>query len=376
MKKENTFWTLLQAGLWQKDLPVLDVPLSKEEWQGIFDLAVKQSLDGIIYDGMMMLPEEQRPDRILQLKWYGRVNKNVQVHSLLNRVLVDIVDKFEEEDIPVLLLKGQGNASFYENPQHRQCGDIDLFIGTKNYERACRLIKDWGMNNAEESGKHLHGEWHGAHIEVHRFAAVLRNPAKQRRFVKWSEEMLNDRSNTFIPSAETQPVPILPPVFNVFFVFYHLLHHFSSSGVGLRQFCDLARLVHVYHGKLNLNELEKQLKGFGLMRQWQIIAYLLVHHIGLAQEECPFYKDTGRLSEEVLRIVLEEGNFGYYAENRERKNTSYIVRKWEGFMIHTRRSRRLIRIFPSRAISNYISVVCRGTMVAIKSLFNHNNKKI
>ena len=73
MKKENTFWTLLQAGLWQKVLPALDAPLSKEEWQGIFDLAVKQSLDGIIYDGMMMLPEEQRPDRILQLKWYGRV---------------------------------------------------------------------------------------------------------------------------------------------------------------------------------------------------------------------------------------------------------------------------------------------------------------
>lgn len=110
MKKENTFWTLLQAGLWQKVLPALDAPLSKEEWQGIFDLAVKQSLDGIIYDGMMMLPEEQRPDRILQLKWYGRVNKNVQVHSLLNRVLVDIVDKFEEEDIPVLLLKGQGKC--------------------------------------------------------------------------------------------------------------------------------------------------------------------------------------------------------------------------------------------------------------------------
>ena len=64
MKKENTFWTLLQAGLWQKVLPALDAPLSKEEWQGIFDLAVKQSLDGIIYDGMMMLPEEQRPDRI------------------------------------------------------------------------------------------------------------------------------------------------------------------------------------------------------------------------------------------------------------------------------------------------------------------------
>ena len=374
MKKENTFWTLLQAGLWQKVLPALDAPLSKEEWQGIFDLAVKQSLDGIIYDGMMMLPEEQRPDRILQLKWYGRVNKNVQVHSLLNRVLVDIVDKFEEEDIPVLLLKGQGNASFYENPQHRQCGDIDLFIGTKNYERACQLIKAWGMDDAEECGKHLHGEWHGAHIEVHRFAAVFINPIKHRRFVKWSEEMLNDRRHTFIPSTETQPVPILQPDFNVFFVFYHLLHHFTSGGVGLRQFCDLARILHIYQGKLDLKELEKQLKSFGLMNQWQIIGYLLVHQIGLPQEYFPFYKDTRSQSEEVLRIVLEEGNFGYYAENRERKNTSYIGRKWEGFMIHTRRYRRLIRIFPSWAIGSYIGVVYRGSIIATKGLFKQKKK--
>lgn len=376
MMAQDIFLGLLKAGLWQKALPALDAPLSKEEWRGVFDLAVKQSLDGIIYDGMMMLPEEQRPDRILQLKWHGRVNKTEQMHHILNHALVEAVDRLEKEGIPALLLKGQGNASFYENPLRRQCGDIDLLIGRKNYERACRLMISWGMSHVQESVKHLDGEWLGTHVELHRIAAQMDNPIGQRRLVGWSEALLADRSHMFVPTFETHAVAIPQPDFNVFFVFFHLLHHFASVGIGLRQFCDLARLLHVYHGQLDLCELSRRIESFGLMRQWQVVGCLLVHSIGLPQEECPFYKDTRQKSEMILRMVIHEGNFGLYSkEQRGRRYTSYLGRKCETLLISTKRHARLMGISPGWATRSYLSFVFRGTVAAIKGLVIQENEK-
>ena len=370
MNLDQVFWTLLQAGLWQKALPCLDTLLSDEKWQELYAMALRQSVEGIVFDGMMSLPEEQRPNKSLLLLWYGRVKIIEQTHRQLNHGLVEIVSRLESEGMQPVLLKGQGNASFYPNPVHRECGDIDLFIGRQNYPRVCELLRAWGIEDALETIMHMRGEWKGVRIELHRIATLCRNPFKHKRIVEWSEAILKDRSTTFVPTFESKPISIPKPDFNVFFVFYHMLHHFTTSGVGLRQLCDLARLLHTYLGELDLPELNKQLNYYGLMRFWQAFGYLLVHRIGLPQNEMPFYKDTKKLSEKILDIINYDGNFGYYAPvERERKYTSYLGHKWDSLLIVSHRYFRLMRIFPWWGFMNYVSFVTHGTIMAIVGLF-------
>jgi len=369
----QAFWSLLQAGLWQKALPCIDVPLSSIQWDELHRFAKKQTLEGIIFDGMIHLPEEQQPDELLRLKWYGRVNKTEQTHRLLNHVLVEVVSGLEAEDIPSMLLKGQGNASFYLNPLRRHCGDIDLFVGRKNYQKACELMKSWGMEG-DESIKHFHGEWHGVHIEIHRVAAYFNSKRKTKQIVEWSERLLEESKTTFIPSYETKPIAIPTPEFNVLFVFYHLFDHFTKSGIGLRQLCDLARMLHVFHQQLDLSLLEKHLHNYELMHPWQVFGYLLVHWLGLTQEEFPFYKDTKEKTERVLKVILNEGNFGYYSGKQKHRFSSYLGRKWESFCSQTNRYLRLMRLFPSWMLGNYVVFVLHGTQVALKGLLNKEKR--
>lgn len=352
---EQTFWELLKAGLWEKQ-PAIDAKLSNEQWAEIMNHAKRQTLIGVLFDGMLCLPLELRPDEEMRMKWFWMVSMIEKSHHKLNRVLVEFTEKLQEKGIPTLLLKGQSFAVVYPKPLHRQCGDIDLFIGRKNYKKACQWVKGQNLigHKHEADFHHQQLSFHGVVIELHRVAGEFASPFKHKRFASWSEQMLEHSTNTFIPSTEDKIIQIPELEYNVIYVFYHLLYHFFLGGIGLRQFCDWARLLHVYHDKINLDELMQNLKKYGLMEAWQVFGYLLVHQMGLPQKEFPFYKDTHRKSMKVLEDVLEQGNFGQYAKKQRPDASNYVVRRWKRFVFRSNRYIKNMRLFPSLGLGAYV----------------------
>ncbi len=369
---EQTFWELLKAGLWERQ-PVIDAKLSNTEWAEVIKHAKQQTLIGLLFDGMLRLPVEQQPNEVTRMKWFWNVNKIEQSHRKMNHVLVELTEKLQEQNIPSLLLKGQSYAVMYPQPLHRQCGDIDLFVGTKNYEKTCKLVREWGMSDSgnEESPIHLQSSWQGITIELHRKVSNVPRLSKHFPLLGWCESELDMSDTFFVPSTEEKSVRIPSPSFTVLYVFFHLYQHFLITGVGLRQLCDWARILHVYRGMYDYNELEKRLSTLGLLHPWRVFGTLLVNQLGLPIDYFPLYQSEEKKAKKVLSLIKHDGNFGHTRGQLKPHSGSFVWKKIKRFFFNTSRYPSVFMFFPKDTIFGYVSFIKdRGSI-----FLDHFNKK-
>ena len=81
MNKKDIKWAILRMGLWQR---YEEINVSAIDWNQLLAWAKKQTLLGILFDGIMMLPAEQRPDEGTMMKLTMWMAKNRQTHIRLN----------------------------------------------------------------------------------------------------------------------------------------------------------------------------------------------------------------------------------------------------------------------------------------------------
>jgi hypothetical protein len=354
-KSQILFRALLKNALWETPLNYTFEPTT-EQWNQIMAFARKQTVTALIAESILRHEQMWHLEDTLKKKLQMTVIRNVQDHERLNRVLAEVVDLLSKHNIRAVLLKGQGVAQNYLKPNLRCCGDIDLYIGAENYEKACNIVADIvdNLDDALESHKHLHLEYKGVTVELHLIAERL--DGKKR----------NDYLHALtIDTLEKGPLPfycfngvnvyVPADAYNAFYIFEHLWHHFLTSGIGLRQICDWTRFLHVHKDTIDRTRLERDLKHLGLWYPWLIFASIAVEQIGLPAEECPFYNVL--YSGEALRImrmITREGNFGKYSPERLNKEPkSYISRKFSSFQQQTRRYILLSRIFPREILIRY-----------------------
>lgn len=356
-------FALLRAALWKEEV---DVSLFKGavDWKAVSALAFRQTVLGLLYEGIMQLPQEYRPERALILKLHSWCVQTVQRHHLLNEVWKEIAGRLEGEQIHCVLLKGQGLAANYPEPLRRACGDIDLYVGSENYPRVCRLLADWGMltEEASETMQHLHLTYRSVTLEIHRITGVMYHWRINRAFRAWSDALLQG------PDCRTMEVGgktvYLPPVrFDALFIFYHLHRHLLTGGVGLRQFCDCMMFLHAYAGEVDRSLLEKDLNEMGLMRGWQIMGYLVVNFLGMPKEEFPFYADDKDVRESagvMLELVLRNGNFGFFNPVREGRPEGYLSGKLHSLKVTVHHLRQMSRLFPKEVWAYWTFYLWRG----------------
>lgn len=152
---EKQFFSLLRAGLWDLDV---DTSLFEEpiDWQTILEMGRKQTVLGVLADGIAKLPSESRPSK-KDTQWLqSQIFKIRKSHLLLNQTLKEVTELLLDRGIRPVLLKGQGVARLYRYPEQRQCGDIDLYIGETLYTKACEVVSAYGEKSGKESESYQH----------------------------------------------------------------------------------------------------------------------------------------------------------------------------------------------------------------------------
>ena len=139
------------------------------------------------------------------------------------------------------------------------------------------------------------------------------------------------------------PVTVPPAQFNIFYVFYHAFHHFMTSGLGLRQLCDLAILLHAYHDRIDVRELESILKEYKLDKEWRLFTGLLTDALGLPEGEAPLHDSSQvPLSGKLLDTIFNDGNFGHHKDLPDFSAAPKYIRKTGNlFNRHILMARRL-----------------------------------
>lgn len=348
---QRQFFSLLRAGLW--NIPAdasLFGPVT--DWAEIYKMGKRQTVTGILLDGIQTLPAACRPSRALYLQWCNDLMVIEEKNHLLNRELANILAKLQEKGIEPVLVKGQGVAQYYKEPSHRQSGDIDLYVGAKDFETANRLLLEEGRIVEEEDFKHIAIERHGVCVENHRVLINLSSPVADHRLQQETNCWHGNHHLCKKVRLENCEVLTPPDAFNVSYLLIHILKHFLSEGIGIRQLCDWACLLYHLPDEEERMRAGRLLKALNLEKTARIFGYILKEHMGLPVSclPVPVLPQDDAIAQWLLNDIWTGGNFGKHdVVQRRRLMRHYWTRKLETFFRVLKRCRELGSISPSEA---------------------------
>ena len=374
---QNQFFQLLRLAIGASS----DIPdVKPEEWAAIYEMAKKQSLLGIVFDGIEKMGNAVKMDSDLLMTWVGKCKLIERRNLQLNEAVVKVSDYFKKKGFESCILKGQGNALMYPKPLHRNPGDIDIWVAGKDSD----VIRFVHSMAPKEKASYHHIDfpaYKGISVEVHYRPCYLQNfvhnARLQRFFVEHAEEMFSHRVD-----GELGNFAVPTSYFNVVYQLVHVFGHLFQEGIGLRQIVDYYFVVCDFYkvkGKFSkitpslftikegstafpkplspqgtgdvtvvLDSLQKKLKRLGLFQFAGAMMYVLHEVLGLEEEMmiAPIDERRGKM---LLEEILASGNFGKYDERY-----SFGHGAWGHNAQRLFRDLRLVRYYPAEALSEPI----------------------
>ena len=365
------------------------------DWQRFYDFAKKQTLVGIIMEGISRLPKAVAPKQGLLMNWFMMSQNISRMNFMLNEATVGVYNRVKAAGYDCCILKGQANAAMYANPAARTPGDVDMWVDASREEirqLAQTLAKENGRID-EESYNHIALTTNDISVELHYTPGFMANFTYNRRLQQWFRESIDAQCRNMIALPDEAGEVAAPTAdFNAVYQLYHLYHHYFYEGVGLRQVVDYYYVILNFElGVLNCRLRDEELKNCELESQnsklnnsksakptiqksklktqnsltrlglWHFagaMMYVLHEVLGLPEEKmiAPMDKKRGEM---LLNDILCGGNFGHHDERHAWGRDTY---DGNGFkhgalghnLLRLHRDLQLLRYYPSEALSEPI----------------------
>lgn len=322
----QALFALLRAGLWgaEKELEGFR-KLTATEWDAIYATARQQTVRGLVYAGICMLPDELMPADSQLMRWAAAVEGVEQRNCHMNRVLGKVCLWFESQGLSPVVMKGQGVAQCYEQPLQRECGDIDLyFASAEENAEACRLLKEKGVSVSMHADGSYSYVVDGVSVEHHRqlvditassACAAIRQLEGKYAFPKVE-----------VAAVGEEAIRIPSPTEDVILQNAHIMKHTLGWGVGLRQLCDMARICHTRHEAIKGDAVQEVCRLAGITEWTCLLHSFLTDYMGMPEDSLPFA--TKHISSEpLLRRILKGGNFGQHRADMNKMASRPLKRK-------------------------------------------------
>ncbi len=383
------FLEILRSSLWQTSGPE-----TQEDIVPLAEIFHRHALLGVVADNFCQMLTNSHSQQSAKCLVYVRryMAQLVFTHSHIAEGTVKLFEAMRGEGLHPVLLKGDGLAALYPNRCVRACGDIDVYLPQNEFDRGVELIvrlnKEAGdmeaVKQAHQVGDYEYNiDWNGLDVELHKRAGWAGNRFRKRAYRRLAERQL--RTENCVPlyiSATDGTASLVPkqgfvevlqpnPQFNVLYVFNHICQHLSNSGIGLRQFCDWALILHHHYGAIDYRQLHDDLRRTGLLKAWQVLGGIVVNQIGLPKDEFPLYnaRRAARSQGFVLRSIVEGSNF-LTGTRQHRKLKRGVRRAWQGFVDLLGLTRIAAVISLSTAVAAFVENFSSRFRGTVKALFH------
>lgn len=307
----KAFLSLLRAGLWGSQPDCRYFPLAGEEWEMLHQLARKQTVEGVVYDGILTLPVSLFPPSPLLIRWTAEVDDMERCNRRMNKVIGNLSRWLDRNKVKAWLMKGQGIAACYEQPLHRRCGDIDIYFPEPcDADKVIRLLEAEGVVMEYQPGMSVTYWKENCLIDQHARLVDIHNPFMN----KYMKHLIREEArNALLWETEGGIANLPSPLLAHLISNAHILKHLMAVGVGFRQLCDSARICYQYHEYIDGKKLEQVYRKIGIYRWIQVLHRVLVEELGMPETYLPFpLSDSG--DARWMKDVWEGGNFGFYDE--------------------------------------------------------------
>lgn len=264
------FFELLKIALGTRD-KLSRVP-NRKEWMALYQESEKQSILGIMLDGLEQLPDEQRPPKDVLLQWIGFVQVIEQNTIKIINASAEAVEYFRGKGFACNLLKGYAVGRYYPNPKRRQSGDIDVWLDGSR-ERICDFARKFDKDGKLYGVNYQHVHFHhfdDIPLEVHVWPACLSNPFHNKRFHQFC---------AIHHPVMGQSMPSL--AFDRVFILMHCYDHMMSSGVGFRQIMDYYYVLRQGFTNEEKDDSVRWIKKLGMYRFASGLMWLMQYAFGM-----------------------------------------------------------------------------------------------
>lgn len=305
-------------------------------------MADKQSLTGVLLHGLDRLLAAQRPPQGLLFEWIGAQQFVISVNKNQDNRSKALYEWFNAKDYRCCIIKGQGVARLYPQPELRQAGDIDIWVNAERDDVVGKMLSE-GIDVSEIDYVNSHAAFFDdVEVEVHFRPSYFFNPFANRRLQKWIQENQSVQMSNF----DDEVGFCYPTIaFNLVFSLIHIYRHVFSEGIGLRQLMDYYYILTHSSNEERVNAYAT-LCSFGMQRFVVAVMYVLriVFNLDETLLLCEPNKDEGEF---LLSEIMRGGNFGHYDD----RNTNVFEEKrfMRGFN-NFKRNMRFLRRYPSEVI--------------------------
>ncbi len=234
MQKEKEFFIQVLADYLNKRKTAVPDHLN---WHVLEETGRNHKLSGVIYHQCKNTIAGADLPAEVKTKWKKRYLFNFFLYARRLALLKQIDAEFQKENIPYLVFKGTEVAGFYPVPAQRTMGDSDLLVHEEDKQRAGETLARMGFE--VEAGGPI--EWRASkdEMEIELHHRLLYNKSVELKPLQdWG-----DTAWDHVVVQKDKARRRLELTYHLVYVLLHLRKHFLHTGVGFRQFMDVAVLA-------------------------------------------------------------------------------------------------------------------------------------
>ena len=336
---------------------------SEAEWKALLGMAVKQSLVGVCFAGLLSLGADLSGgftkigmSKSLFLRWMGMAARINMRNEVMDGYTMEALAFFRDKGIPCQVLKGQGVARLYTstNPAQvpvdlrgfRQSGDVDVWLNISRkdiYALSQRVLgKVEGITY-----HHIHFPiFENCEVEAHLHPSFLSSPRRNK--------VLKDFCAIYEPTEGCDDIPSL--AFNRVYILLHCYRHFCGHGIGLRQLLDYFFVLRQGFTEEEKADGMKWISALGMKRFAMAAMWLMKDVLGLDQRYL-LCEANGEYGCFLLDEVMKSGNFGH--GNEEDRISGTAMKR---YLYNIKRDIHTVKICPHESLWDPVFNICQFLM--------------
>lgn len=320
----ESFFSLIRLGIDHYDGIVPD----RLDWQFIKYNADKQGLSAIIIDGIEKLPDCKRPSKFALLEWIGEVMQNYEArYAEYEKAISTLAGFYNQHGYKMMVLKGYASSLDWPNPKHRPCGDIDIWQFGKQKEADALLKNEKGIKIDSSHHHHTVFYWGDFMVENHYDFDNIHARKSNYEIEKYLKELGMDDSH--YTEVYNEKVYLPTPNLHALFLLRHMLGHFASSNINLRQVLDWAFFVEKHTKEVDWGWLIGVLKKYHMIEFYNTINAICVGNLGFDAKFFPNVQFHPDLKDKVLNDILYP-KYSASEPSHLIPRLLYKYRRWQG----------------------------------------------
>lgn len=329
-KLQETFLSLVRLGIGHS------VFYSHEtiDWKALQTLAMEQGLYAIVLDGIEKLPTSSRPPQELLLEWIGEVLQSYEYrYKQYCKGISELAYFYNSHGLKMMVLKGYACSLDWSKPEHRPCGDIDIWQFGKQKEADALIANELGIEIDNSQHHHTVFNWGDfiienhydfVNIHAHRSSVELEKIFKElgrddSYFVEVKSTSTDSVTNVYLPS----------PNLHALFLIKHMLSHFAAAEINMRQVLDWAFFVEKHTKEIDWVWLNEMLERYHMKDFVNCINAICVEDFEFDVAIFQNVQFNPQLKDRILDDILEPeyglaGPMGFF------RSVVYKYKRWKG----------------------------------------------